>query len=169
MYDGYCLDTDGPAVSGTAHVYSIFEPFLEIVRIENRKNPDMVNWIVNQDFVGKMSVCGDAYTYGDVQWVIWQLLENTPPVTHVSLGQWSLCRAQEILAAAQTYGVGFMPTCGHAMGIILVMEPYWWQPVLIWAPVPCTQDETVWACDYFGNPLELPGANWAMYFKYVVQ
>ena len=34
------------------------------------------NWIINQNFVGKSSGCDGAYTYGDVQWAIWQLVDE---------------------------------------------------------------------------------------------
>ena len=103
------------------------------------------------------------YTYGDVQWAIWQLLEDNPPADHSSLGDWSLCRAQEILAAAVANGEGFVPGCGDVMGIIL--DPVEWrQPVIIWIEVPCAEDETVWGGDSFGTALEFPGENWAIYF-----
>jgi hypothetical protein len=168
-YDGYCIDNDGGPVNGTANVFSSYEP-LPQSRIEYPENLDLVNWIINQDFVGQLSTCGGAYTYGDVQWAIWQLLEDNPHADHVSLGEWSLCRAQEILAAAYANGEGFVPGCGEVLGIVLIMEQYWWnQPILIWIEVPCEEDETVWGGDYFGSPLEFPGNNWAIYFEYTVQ
>ena len=54
-YDGYCVDTDGGAVSGTANVYSSYEP-LPQTRIEYPENLDLVNWIINQGFEGQPSV-----------------------------------------------------------------------------------------------------------------
>lgn len=169
MYDAYCVDTDrGRLVEGLVNVYSSYEPLPPSVPIEKPENLDLVNWIINQDFAGKPSGCDGAYTYGDVQWAIWQLVEDNPPADHVSLGDWSLCRAQEILAAAFANGEGFVPGCGDVMGIIL--DPVEWrQPVIIWVEVPCAEDETVWGGDYFGTPLEFPGNNWAIYFAYTVQ
>jgi hypothetical protein len=170
MYDGYCVDADrGRPEDGTlANVYSSYEPLPPGVPIEYPENLDLVNWIINQGFVGQPSGCDGNYTYGDVQWAIWQLVEDNPPADHSSLGDWSLCRAQEILNAAYANGEGFVPGCGEVMGIIL--DPVEWrQPVIIWVDVPCAEDETVWGGDYFGTPLEFPGDNWAIYFGYTVQ
>jgi hypothetical protein len=167
MYDGYCVDTDSGVGSGTANVYSTYEP-LPPGLIEHPENLDLVNWIINQGFEGQPSGCGGVYTFGDVQWAIWQLIEDNPPADHVSLGDWSECRAQEILAAAYANGEGFVPGCGDVMGIILAPVSGN-QPVLIWVEVPCAEDETVWGGDYFGTPMEFPGRNWAIYFAYSVQ
>jgi hypothetical protein len=167
-YDGYCVDLDGGFVSGTANVYSSYEP-LPSGLIEKPENLDLVNWIINQDFVGQESACGGYYTFGDVQWAIWQLVEDDQPGNTSSLNPWSLCRAQEILDAAYANGEGFVPGCGDKMAIILAPEFYWQQAVLIWVEVPCAEDETVWGGDYFGTPLEFPGDNWAIYFAYTVQ
>jgi hypothetical protein len=170
-YDAYCVDTDrGRLHSGLVNVYSSYEPLPPSVPIEYPENLDLVNWIINQGFEGQPSTCGGAYTYGDVQWAIWQLIDDDDPDEGAlsSLGNWSECRAQEILAAAYANGEGFVPGCGEVMGIIL--DPVEWrQPVIIWIEVPCAEDETVWGGDYFGSPLEFPGDNWAIYFAYTVQ
>jgi hypothetical protein len=171
-YDGYCLDHGSgiPLNPVTANVYSSTEPLPPSVRIDKPENLDLVNWIINQGFVGQPSGCGGNYTYGDVQWVIWNLLQDEEPSDGAigSLGDWSECRAQEILAAAYYNGEGFVPGCGDVVGIILDSVE-WHQPVLIWVPVPCPEDETVWGGDYFGTPMEFPGRNWAIYFAYTVQ
>lgn len=168
-YDAYCVDTDrGRLISGLATAYSSYEPLPASVPIEYPENLDLVNWIINQNFVGQPSGCDGAYTYGDVQWAIWKLVDDALPLNLGSLGDWSPCRAQEILAAAIASGEGFVPGCGQMMGIIL--DPVeWLQPVIIWIPAPCGQDETAWGGDYFGTPLEFPGKNWAIYFDYTVQ
>ena len=172
MYDSYCVDTDnGYIIDTTADVYSSYEPLLPGL-IEKPENLDLVNWIINQAFVGQVSGCGGNYTWGDVQWAIWQLLEDDPPASHSSLGDWSLCRAQEILNASLTNGEGFVPGCGEFMGVILVpINLNNWQPqlVIIWVEVPCVESETAWGGDYFWTPLEFPGKNWAIYFAYTVQ
>ena len=65
-------------------------------------------------------------------------------------------------------GEGFVPGCGQVMGIIL--DPVdWRQPVIVWIPVPCTEDETAWGGDFFGTPMDFPGSNWAIYFAYTIQ
>ena len=39
-------------------------------------NFDLVNWIINQDYVGKPAGAARHYTYGDVQRAIWELIEE---------------------------------------------------------------------------------------------
>jgi hypothetical protein len=166
-YDGYCVDIDsGYFTPSVADVYSSYEP-LPSGLIEKPENLDLVNWIINQDFVGQPSSCDGVYTWGDMQWVIWQLIEDNPPAEHSSLGDWSLCRAQEILAAAFANGEGFVAGCGEVMGVVLVPDfgPYRpHQPVLIWVDVPCAQEETAWS-----GELAFSEKNWATYFQYTLQ
>jgi hypothetical protein len=169
-YDGNCADLEGGPPSGTANVYPSYGEIPEGV-VQHPENLDLVNWIINQDFVGKPSGCDGAYTFGDVQWAIWKLVDGRDPSPGAlsSLREWSPCRAQEILAAAIANGEGYVPGCGEVMSIILAPEVAWTQSVLIWVEVPCAEDETVWGGDYFGTPLEFPGDNWAIYFAYTVQ
>jgi hypothetical protein len=169
MYDGYCVDTDSVRANANANVYPSYEPLPPGI-IERPENLDLVNWIINQGFEDQPSGCGGFYTYGDVQWAIWQLVEDNPPLDHPNLGDWSLCRAQEILAAAYANGDSFVPGCGDVM--VIILDPYnpsGHQPVIIWVEVPCVEEETAWGGDYFGTPLEFPGKNWAIYFAYTVQ
>jgi len=169
-YDAYCVDLDSGYFSGTANVYSSYEPLPSFVPIEYPENLDRVNWIINQDYLSKISSYGGNYTYGDLQWAIWKLLDGGEPSNTSSLGDWSLYRAQEILAAAYANGEGFVPACGEVMAIILAHPSFFWkQPVIIWLEVPCAESETTWGGDYFGTPLEFPGKNWAIYFAYTVQ
>jgi hypothetical protein len=169
-YDGNCVDLEGGPPGGTANVYSSYEELPPGV-IQHPENLDLVNWIINQDFVGKPSGCDGAYTFGDVQWAIWKLIDggDPSPGALLSLKDWSECRAQEIFSAASANGEGFVPGCGDKMAIILAPEITWTQSALIWVDVPCAEDETVWGGDYFGTPLEFPGDNWAIYFAYSVQ
>jgi hypothetical protein len=171
-YDGNCAELAGGPPSGTASPYLSTEPIPAGV-VQKPENLDLVNWIINQDFVGKTSAgCGGTYTWGDVQWAIWKLVDGGEPSPGAlsSLRDWSECRAQEIVDAALANGEGFVPGCGDVIGIILAPEIAWTQSVLIWIPVPCAaKDETVWGGDYFGSPLEFPGDNWAIYFAYTVQ
>lgn len=172
MYDGYCLATNlGVLESGLVNVYSSYELLPPEVPIDKPENLDLVNWIINQDFVDQPSACGGNFTFGDMQWAIWNLLDSDPPTAGgiASLFEWDLCRAQEIVDAAMMNGEGFVPGCGDKLGIIL--DPVEWrQPVLIWIDAPCEgEDETAWGGDYFGTPLEFPGSDWSIYFSYIVQ
>jgi hypothetical protein len=168
-YDAYCVDADrGRLLDGIVNVYASYEPLPPSVPIEFPESLDLVNWIINHNFVGQPSSCGGYFTYGDVQWAIWKLLDDALPTNLGSLGDWSPCRAQQILDSAYANGEGFVPGCGDVMGVIL--DPVeWLQPVIIWIGMPCVEDETAWGGDYFGTPMLFPGKNWAIYFSYTTQ
>ena len=163
MYDAWCVDTDSVMRYEQlfiADVYSSYEP-LPAGLIEFPENLDLVNWILNQHFVGQPSSCGGDYTYGDVQRAIWELIEDNP--VDAGLGDWSPCRVAEILADATANGEGYLPGCGDLMGVILVPTDGL-QPFMIGVEVPCVPvygEETAWAAGF-----EFPGNNWAMYFTY---
>jgi hypothetical protein len=165
MHDAWCVDTDHVMRYlewFTADVYASYEP-LPPGLIEFPENLDLVNWILNQHFVGQPSSCDGDYTYGDVQRAIWELIEDNQ--AEDGLGPWSQCRVDEILAGAWAYGEGYLPGCGDLMGVILVpiADPTV-QPFMIGVEVPCVPvygEETAWAAGF-----EFPGNNWAMYFTY---
>ena len=171
-HPAWCADTDdGIQVGWTfpVNVYSSYEPLPAGV-IDFPENLDLVNWILNQDYIGEPSPgCGGNYTWDDIQFAIWALIEDWSPPGP------DLCRAHEIRDAAQANGEGFVPDCGEMVGIILAADGY--QNVLIPLPVPCDLvDETIWAAvteydngNLVGLDFPFPGKNWATYVKYVVQ
>ncbi len=119
-YEGWCIDTDhtiGQNTPYTADVYSSYEDLPDGL-VEFPENLDLVNWIVNQGFVGQPSACGGEYTYGDVQRTIWTLIDDQNSTS--GLGPWSQCRVDEILAAASAGGDGFVPGCFDVIAVILV-------------------------------------------------
>ncbi len=94
------------------------------------QNFDLVNWVLNQDFIGTTSPSGGVYTFGHIQEAIWFLVDRygcsgngcaslTDPV-----GQWDnsndLLKAREIEQAAKDNGEGFVPQCGELFGIVLI-------------------------------------------------
>jgi hypothetical protein len=168
-YDAWCADTDHniDVDCYDALVYSIYGT-LPSNLIDYPDNLDLVNWLLNQDFVGNPSACDGIYTYGDVQRAIWTLLEDYVPDDSY-LGDWSPCRVAEIVAAAYANGEGFAPGCGQRVAIVLA--PYVnttiLQAILITIDMPCEFDETAWAGD--DGEMQFPGANWATYFTYEVQ
>ena len=102
-YEGWCVDTDHVIyqVWYTADVYSSYED-LPVEVIDIPENLDLVNWIINQDYVGQLSSgCIGNNTYGEVQRAIWTLID---PNSTSGLGSWSECRVAEIVAAAQAGG-----------------------------------------------------------------
>jgi hypothetical protein len=164
-HPGWCIDTDKPIYPGetyTAYVYSSYKP-IPAGLIKYPENLDLVNWIINQDYVGQPSPgCGGTYTYGDVQQAIWQLLD---PPSSQQIGD--PCRTAEIVAAAFANGEGYVPGCGEYLAVILVpyIDDTMRQPLLIPVPIPCEEgEETAWA-----DGLDFPGKNWAMYFTFPVE
>jgi hypothetical protein len=133
----------------TANIYSSYEE-LPISLIEFPENLDLVNWILNQGFVGQPSLCDGIYTYGDVQRAIWVLVEDNPSAS--GLDSWSQCRVDEILAAAYANGEGFEPGCGDIIGVILA--PVGGEQVIIVEVVIECGCETAW-----GDGEDFPGKN----------
>ena len=170
-YDSFCVDTDHTISPGgfyTANVFSSYET-LPGGLVEFPENLDLVNWILNQYFVGQPSSCGGNYTYGDVQRVIWALVEDKDGQSTSGLGPWLQCRADQIEAAARANGEGFTPECGDFIAVIFQpvdgSQITIAQVVLGLVGAPCVpKDETVW-----GSGTGFPGKNWAMYFIYTVQ
>ena len=154
-FGSYCVDNDAfinqNGCYEDADVYVSTESLP--AGIENTGNINAVNWILNEDF-------GGVYTFGDIQYAIWLLLdpiEADQPGLY-TLGTYSVENAEAIVAAAN---YDFIPGCGDFIGIILKKDDI--QPVIIPFPLECNddRDETVWAkgCDF-------PGSSWAMYFQY---
>jgi hypothetical protein len=148
-YYGWCVDTENVIYQNTvytANVYSSYEEIPETL-IDKPENLDLVNWIINQGYIGTDSPGGyGTYTYGDVQRAIWALVENDQSTS--GLGSWNENRVNEILDAAYANGEGFEPTCGDVVAVILA--PVTGQQVIIAqvtfieVSVPCeTIDETL--------------------------
>jgi hypothetical protein len=137
----WCVDLDRKIEQNRwyhAEVYSLFD---EMPRgfLEFPENLDLVNWILNADFVGRPSPSGGKYTYGDIQRLIWDLLDNE----NISYGldPWSQQRVDEIHEKALANGEGFIPNCNQEMMVVLVPvgknRAIIAQPIAITIPVPC--------------------------------
>ena len=177
VYDGYCIDTNhtiGNNTLYTANVYSSYE-VLPAGTVDHPENLDLVNWIINNVVVGDLAGDGLAYTYGDVQKAIWELVEDK--ASNSGLRTWSWAHVNEIIALAEASGDGFEPGCGDEVAVILV--PVNGQQITIAqitfaaVNVPCEgREETAWAGVW---DFETPGvfdlkfvdnASWAGYFAY---
>lgn len=178
-FNSWCVDTDHPIAPKTAYtvdVYSSYET-LPAGTVSYPENFDLVNWILNQKFMGKASVCKGAYTWGDVQVAIWKLLESTPPGASLgTVGPWEQCRVDEIANAAKSNGENYIPPCGGVIATILVPTTSA-QVTIVELPasavgVDCVpvygSEETAWAAESEGNHA-FPGKNWATYVHYTVQ
>lgn len=181
IYDGWCVDVNNaiyPGVEYTVKVYSSYnqdigDPSLDLV--DYPENLDMVNWIINQHFVGQTSPGGyGIYTFGDVQRAIWELVDATPATS--GLGVWSQDRVDEIKEAAASPDTGeeFVPECGQQVAVMLVPDYEAGQlPVqvtvaqitilnfdLVCLPI-LTNPESAWAAG-----LDFGGSSWAKYFYF---
>jgi hypothetical protein len=191
---GWCIDTDHNVLYDFRIDFNVYLPYPCITEpplpalpedaVEYPENLDLVNWIINQAFEEKQSPStGEFYTYGDVQWAIWKLIDdNIPDAALPNLRDWDEARAMEIVTAAVANGEGFVPGCGQKVAIILFSPDIFpfpgtnenrVQTLLIEVPVPCVpsyRDETAWAGNGLANPLQtFPGSSWALYFNYVIQ
>ena len=157
-YGAWCIDDDLGIDLETCYenveVFASTETLPDV--FEYPENFDLVNWLLNQEVVGA------DYTYGDLQFAIWRLLDDVraDECLDCNLGEWNIDSAEELVQWAKENGDGFIPDCGEFVGIILIPDGV--QPLIIPYPINCNDcEETVWAkgCDF-------PGNNWAMYFRY---
>jgi hypothetical protein len=174
IYDGWCLSTSlgvDEGVQYNANVFSSYD-FPDGV-VDFPENLDKINWILNQQFVGKPTQCNPdlpVYTYGSVQRAIWSLIDDENST--LSLGPYSLCQIGEILDGAEEYGLFYEPDCKEFVGVVL--QPFDVQhrpaqPVIIPVPLPCEPkiccEQTAWGARKHFKKRRF-GNNWAMYFKY---
>ncbi|MBN4085118.1 hypothetical protein JYT89_02115 [Flavobacteriaceae bacterium AH-315-B10] len=141
----WCVDVDlSLGIEGPLDfaVYSSYEE-LPAGNFENPDNFDLVNWILNQSFIGSVSPSGGNYTFGHVQWAIWELIDDVNCVNCIYLtyptGDWNndpdnVIKGQEIVQAAIDNGEGFVPQCGELIGVVLIPEGK--QPIIITLEVP---------------------------------
>ncbi|UKO98975.1 SdrD B-like domain-containing protein [Nostoc sp. UHCC 0870] len=134
LYDSYCIDANKGILPGQtyqAQVYSSYNDPIPTGIIDKPENLDEVNWLINQQFVGKQSSGGfGSYTSGDIQVAIWNLLENTlntlPQNIFSTVGPFEQSRVDEIVNAALTNGAGFVPgisTDGTPQDIGIIVVP----------------------------------------------
>jgi hypothetical protein len=163
-YDGtypvWCIDVGHPINSndGTEYVvdaYCVNGDDISFLsegsnpHIDKPENLPIINWIINQNYIGTPSSCGGNFTFGDVQRAIWEVIDNTP-VTN-GLGGWSQCRVDEIIAAAEAAGSEaseFDPATENMMAVILVPSDDA-QVLLYMTPIDCEgASETAWGYGY---------------------
>ena len=133
-YLGWCIDLDDFIGFGNvyedADVYCSIDPLPDSL-VDHPENIDLINWILNNVTLGQTSACGGIFTFGDIQKAIWDLIDDEIAGT-VLLGEWSQCRADEIVTMALSNGEGFKPELGDYLGVILDAENV--QTVLITVP-----------------------------------
>jgi len=170
----WCIDTDHFISPGTQYMvtpYSSYE-ILPTGILSYPENLDLVNWLLNQSYIGKTSSCGGIFTSGDIQAAIWTLTESVVPDSDLgTVGAWDRCRMNEIVAAARANGEGYVPPCGGYTVVVLVPVDGS-QVIIIALKADCTpiygSGETAWAAQSPGA-IQFPGKNWATYFPYTIQ
>ncbi|HDS63238.1 MAG TPA: hypothetical protein ENN52_03745 [Methanofollis liminatans] len=163
IYPGWCVNTGTNIEKDRDYLAAVYSSYGTIPpgAIDHPENLDLVNWIINQGFVGQTGGNG-TYTFGDVQRAIWRLVDDDPE--HETYTGYDESRVGEILAAAYAYGEGFVAGPGDLVAIVLVPEGG--QVIIIVVPVPCGEgEETAWG---FGTRFVEKG-NWGTYFTYTVQ
>jgi hypothetical protein len=152
-YNGWCVNRDYSISDGNIYedavVYCSYESLPDSL-VNHPENLDLVNWIINHISTGQPSPCGGNYTYGDIQRAVWYLMDDDS-TNLFGLGEWSQCRADEIVSRALTNGEGYEPFCGDFLGVILDAEDV--QTVLISVPFPCNESFTggAWGYGHYGE------------------
>jgi Ca2+-binding RTX toxin-like protein len=106
-YDAWCVDADTLISMNqvyTGLVYSSYDTIPSGL-VERPENLDLVNWILNQDFVSK------GYSKNDVKLAIWDLVESDRPTSDI--------KAKEIVDQAIKEGEGYTPTPEGKIGLII--------------------------------------------------
>lgn len=148
-YGAWCVDVDKSLGAGECLDAVVSSSYDEIPAgvFENTENFDLVNWIMNQNFVGKNSPSGGIYTFGDVQWAIWELVDDQNCSSCLYLGDdWSTVKGQEIVDAALANGEGYEPSAGEMLAII-VRPTINRQPIIIPIPLECKEKPQLSGCE----------------------
>ncbi len=166
-YDGWCLDPSHDIQSWLCHlvnVYSSYDDNLPDFGINNDNLP-LVNWVINQDWVGQLYGDDEYYTYGDVQLAIWQLVDagNLGPLNGEDdpyLGPFETYRVNEIITDAMRH-YDYVPDCNELVVIVMIPDIITTQPTFISIPMPCGNcgDETA----IMLGDNEYPGSRWGWF------
>jgi hypothetical protein len=120
-YPGWCIDWNHPIEDETTYsmkFYSSYNQNLPAGFVAHPENLDKVNWLINQDFVGKTAGGSlGIYTSGDVQLAIWTLIDDN--FNGTTVGPYSEARVQKIVSLSGQYGPGFYPTCRQEVVILI--------------------------------------------------
>ena len=171
--NAYCADIEGFVGLDTYDydVYSSYEDLSGLEQragvplFENASDFDRINWLLNQNIIGTTSPLGGTYTFGHIQWAIWQIIEGegnncTDDCDYLScdpIDQWDNDKAYneslglELVAAAEA-GEGFVPQCGQKIAIVLASTKS--QSLIITKDVP-EKEEVCSDCDGKVTQLEL--------------
>ncbi len=145
-YSSWCIDPENVIYPSTNYNATVYSPHSDIPEglLQNPENLDLVIWLLNQNLVGTPATdCEGNYTYGDIQIALWELLVEGDYSGSRGIGEYSMCRVDELVDLARANGDGFVPVCGQKTALILFVPDI--QLTIIEYPVPCGKDETAWA------------------------
>lgn len=176
VYEGWCVDTSRTIGGSTrsALAYSSYDSDVATLGLVDKPaNIDALNWLLNQDWVGKTAGGGGTITQGDVQRAIWTIIDDGQSSS--GLGTWTQAHVDQIVADALTNGDGFVPSCGDCLAVILVPVD---ENLRVNAQITviCIElsgedfrDETAWALVDTSNPeadFTYFGEGWGGYFEF---
>jgi len=125
QFPAFCLQGDQRMNVGTIHrvkrlsSYSIDQPKVNGV-IDNARNMDLVNWLINQDPARWTRPDGRPANGADIQMAIWRLIETTGrPSGEYIQGLFEESIVNQIVSDAQREGQNFVPGCFEDELIIL--------------------------------------------------
>jgi len=186
-YRGWCIDTSrqtqGAPTEYKFNTYSSTDS-LPAGLINNSENMPFVNWIINQNYVGKTASDGTPYTYGDVQMAIWYFMDDNPSPT--GTGTFTQAHVNAITAAASAHS-DYVPAPGSKVAVIIkptkvivngveysLYDPpismcNWGQIMIIELETKKGCSETAWAavktsCGGYGH--DYPGSSWSKYVHF---
>ncbi len=162
-YNGWCINRDYSISDGNVYedaaVYCSYDSLPDGL-VDHPENIDLINWIINNVSAGQASACGGNYTYGDIQRAVWKLMDDDS-TNLFGLGEWSQCRADEIVNNAILNGEGFKPVCDDDyLGVILDGENV--QTNIIAVPYPCSislREGAAWGYGQNGEYCDTEGAD----------
>jgi hypothetical protein len=122
VYPGWCADWNTRIEDHTVYnskFYSSLSSNIPGDVVDHPEHLDEVNWIINQNYVGKTAPNGlGIYTIGDVQLAIWSLIDDE--FDPASAGEHSMARVNVLIALAEVEGSNYEPGCRQLVGIILI-------------------------------------------------
>jgi len=133
--------------------------------VDKPENLDIVNWLLNQNFIGKDCGGYGLVTWVDVQVAIWKLLDNETEFT--TYDPYDPNRVKCLIDTAALHD-GYVPSCREKLWVVISpnREGLQCQTIIIPVPVPCEKCETAWAGEVLGPKAYqylFPGKNWATY------
>ncbi len=166
VFEGWCVDTSqdmDDTIWYKVQAFSSYNNYPEAFInypdgiVDYPENLDLINYIINQDYVGRMSRCGTVFTYGDVQRAMWLLIDDRPSLTP-KLGPWEQCRVRQILHEAWNNGDGYMPGWGDEIAILLdCIDPDDGQTSIIEVPIPYVYYRP---CDHENERPQVENLDW---------